>query len=149
MAFDAFAGRVRVFEIELRGPDGGHIATLERVWGKSAETQADPTSLLAIIARKPRIWGEIPIRNYFPGSVRSLLDRMDGRVRANLLDDIRAVAAECGFAATGKAVETVIDVGRTIDRAAIATCAKRILEGRTAEGGQGLKRYDKYMEETE
>lgn len=61
----------------------------------------------------------------------------------------RAVAAGCGFAATVKAVETVIDAGRTIDRAAIATCAKRILEGRTAEGGQGLKRYDKYMEETE
>lgn len=149
MAFDAFAGRVRVFEIELRDPDGGHIVTLERVWGKSAETQVDPASLLAIIARKPRIWGESPIRNDFPGSVRSLLDRMDGRVRANLLDDIRAVAAGCGFAATVKAVETVIDAGRTIDRAAIATCAKRILEGRTAEGGQGLKRYDKYMEETE
>ena len=74
---------------------------------------------------------------------------MDGHARANLLDDIRAVAAGCGFAATVKAVETVIDAGRTIDRAAIATCAKRILEGRTAEGGQGLKRYDKYMEETE
>lgn len=109
----------------------------------------DPSSLLAIIARKPRIWGESPIRNDFPDTVRSLLDRMDGRVRANLLDDIRAVAAECGFAATVKAVETVIDAGRTIDRAAIATCAKRILEGRTAEGGQDLKRYDKYMEETE
>lgn len=111
--------------------------------------QADPASLLAIIARKLRIWGESPIRNDFPGSVRSLLDRMDGHARANLLDDIRAVAAGCGFAATVKAVETVIDAGRTIDRAAIATCAKRILEGRTAEGGQGLKRYDKYMEETE
>ena len=114
--------------------------------GKTAETQADPTSLLAIIARKPRIWGEIPIRNYFPGSVRSLLDRMDGRARANLLDDIRAVAAECGFAATGKAVETVIDVGRTIDRAAIATCARRVLEGKGSSGGQNLKHYDKYME---
>ena len=140
---------VRVFEIELRDPDGGRIVTLERVWGKSARTQMDPTSLLAIIARKPRIWGESPIRNDFPGTVRSLLDRMDGRARANLLDDIRAVAAECGFAATVKAVETVIDAGRTIDRAAIATCARRILEGRTAEGGQDLKRYDKYMGETE
>lgn len=109
----------------------------------------DPSSLLAIIARKPRIWGESPIRNDFPDAVRSLLDRMGGRVRADLLDDIRVVAAECGFAATVKAVETVIDAGRTIDRAAIATCAKRILEGRTAEGGQDLKRYDKYMEETE
>lgn len=108
--------------------------------------QADPASLLAIIARKPRIWGESPIRNDFPGSVRSLLDRMGGRVRADLLDDIRVVAAECGFAATVKAVETVIDAGRTIDRAAIATCAKRVLEGKGSSGGQNLKHYDKYME---
>lgn len=136
---------VRVFEIELRDPDGGHIVTLERVWGKSARTQMDPASLLAIIARKPRIWGESPIRNDFPDTVRSLLDRMGGRVRAGLLDDIRVVAAECGFAATVKAVETVIDAGRTIDRAAIATCAKRVLEGKGSSGGQDLKHYDKYM----
>lgn len=116
------------------------------MWGKSAETQADPTSLLAIIARKPRIWGESPIRNDCPDTVRSLLDRMDGRVRANLLDDIRAVAAECGFAATVKAVETVIDAGRTIDRAAIATCARRVLEGKGSSGGQDPKHHDEYME---
>ena len=140
---------VRVFEIELRDPDGGHIVTLERVWGKSARTQMDPASLLAIIARKPRIWGESPIRNDFPGSVRSLLDRMDARTRSDLLDDIRAVAADCGFAATVKAVETVINAGRTVDRAAIGTCAKRILEGAGTEGGQDLKRYDKYMKEAE
>lgn len=114
--------------------------------GESAETQADPASLLAIIARKPRIWGESPIRNDFPDAVRSLLDRMDGRVRADLLDDIRAVAAGCGFAATVKAVETVIDAGRTIDRAAIATCARRVLEGKGSSGGQNLKHYDKCME---
>ncbi len=140
---------VRVFEIELRNPDGGHIVTLERVWGKSARTQVDPASLLAIIARKLRIWGESPIRNDFPETVRALLDRMDARTRSDLLDDIRAVAADCGFAATVKAVETVIDAGRTVDRAAIGTCAKRILEGAGTEGGQDLKRYDKYMKEAE
>lgn len=109
----------------------------------------DPASLLAIIARKPRIWGESPIRNDFPETVRVLLDRMDARTRSDLLDDIRAVAADCGFAATVKAVETVINAGRTVDRAAIGTCAKRILEGAGTEGGQDLKRYDKYMKEAE
>lgn len=140
---------VRVFEIELRDPDGGHIVMLERVWGKSARTQVDPASLLAIIARKPRIWGESPIGNDFPETVRALLDRMDARTRSDLLDDIRAVAADCGFAATVKAVGTVIDAGRTVDRAAIGTCAKRILEGAGTEGGQDSKRYDKYMKEAE
>ena len=140
---------VRVFEIELRGPDGETITTPERIWGHSAKTQVDPASLLAIIARKPRIWGESPIRNDFPETVRALLDRMDARTRSDLLDDIRAVAADCGFAATVKAVETVINAGRTVDRAAIGTCAKRILEGARTEGGQDLKRYDKYMKEAE
>lgn len=70
---------VRVFEIEPRGPDGETITTPERIWGHSAKTQADPASLLAIIARKPRIWGESPIRNDFPETVRALLDRMDAR----------------------------------------------------------------------
>lgn len=140
---------VRVFEIELRGPDGETITTPERIWGHSAKTQVDPASLLAIIARKPRIWGESPIRNDFPETVRVLLDRMDARTRSDLLDDIRAVAADCGFAATVKAVETVINAGRTVDRAAIGTCAKRILEGAGTEGGQDLKRYDKYMKEAE
>lgn len=93
--------------------------------------------------------GRKPIRNDFPETVRALLDRMDARTRSNLLDDIRAVAADCGFAATAKAVETVINAGRTVDRAAIGTCAKRILEGAGTEGGQDLKRYDKYMKEAE
>lgn len=81
--------------------------------------------------------------------MRALPDRMDARTRSDLLDDIRAVAADCGFAATVKAAETVINAGRTVDRAAIGTCAKRILEGAGTEGGQDLKRYDKYMKEAE
>ena len=68
---------------------------------------------------------------------------------ASLLDDIRVVAVECGFAATVKAVETVINAGRTVDRAAIGTCAKRILEDAGTGGGQDLKCYDKYMKEAE
>lgn len=94
-------------------------------------------------------FGENPIRNDFPETVRALPDRMDARTRSDPLDDIRAVAADCGLAATAKAVETVTNAGRTVDRAAIGTCAKRILEGAGTEGGQDLKRYDKYMKEAE
>lgn len=80
-------------------------------------------------------------------SKRSAKDSMAEFI--GMLDDIRAVAADCGFAATVKAVETVINAGRTVDRAAIGTCAKRILEGAGTEGGQDLKRYDRYMKEAE
>ncbi|WP_159426769.1 hypothetical protein [Bifidobacterium longum] len=43
-------------------------------------------------------------------------------------------------------METVIDAGRAIDRAAIATCARRVLEGKGSSGGQGPKHHDEYME---
>ena len=47
------------------------------------------------------------------------------------------------------APQTLKQYRRTVDRAAIGTCAKRILEGAGTEGGQDLKRYDKYMKEAE
>ncbi|KAB7394868.1 hypothetical protein GBB40_07175, partial [Bifidobacterium longum] len=36
---------------------------VEQTLKQNTKTQVDPASLLAIIARKPRIWGESPIRN--------------------------------------------------------------------------------------
>ena len=101
----------------MRGPDGEHIVTLERVWGHEPRTVMEPTTLLAVIARKPRMWGESPIRVDFPANVRDLLDRMDARARADLLDDIRYASATNGFAAAAKAVSAIIDAGRRIDRA--------------------------------
>lgn len=65
---------VRALDIEMRGPDGEYIVTLERVWGHEPRTVMEPTTLLAIIARKPRMWGESPIRGDFPENVRDLPD---------------------------------------------------------------------------
>ncbi|NMM95264.1 DDE-type integrase/transposase/recombinase, partial [Bifidobacterium oedipodis] len=137
---------VRAFSIEMRDPDGGHIVTLERAWGHEPRTRLDPSTLLAVIARKPRAWGESPIRGDFPQPVRELLDRMDGKARRDLIDDIRAVSSSCGFAAAVKAAAMVIDAGRSLDRAAIETTARRILQGGSGDSAADLKRYDKYME---
>lgn len=71
---------VRALRVELRSMDGEPIVTLERRWGRSPDTAMDPLSLLAIIARKPRSWGESPIRSDFPEETRALLDRMEPRV---------------------------------------------------------------------
>ena len=144
MRLQAGAG---VFQIELRDPDGGHTATLERVWGRSPDTQADPAALLAVIARKPRSWGESPIRGDFPGPVRDLLDRMDAPERSSLISDIRHAGETYGFPAAAGAVAAIIKAGRTVDRATIETTAARILQGDDTPGGQDLTRYDKYMEE--
>ena len=79
---------VRALRVELRSMDGEPIVTLERRWGRSPDTAMDPLSLLAIIARKPRSWGESPIRSDFPEETRVLLDRMEPRERGLLVDDI-------------------------------------------------------------
>ena len=139
---------VRALDIEMRGPDGEYIVTLERVWGHEPRTVMEPTTLLAIIARKPRMWGESPIRGDFPENVRDLLDRMDGRARADLVDDIRHVSSTSGFAAAAKAVSAIIDAGRRLDRASIDQTARRITQGgEDTAPGPDLSRYNTYMEE--
>lgn len=139
---------VRALGIELRGPDGEHIVTLERVWGHEPRTVMEPTTLLAIIARKPRMWGGSPIRGDFPENVRGLLDRMDVRARADLVDDIRHVSRTSGFAAAAKAVSAIIDAGRRLDRASIDQTARRIRQGgEDTAPGPDLSRYNTYMEE--
>lgn len=139
---------VRALDIEMRGPDGEYIVTLERVWGHEPRTVMEPTTLLAIIARKPRMWGESPIRGDFPENVRDLLDRMDGRARADLVDDIRHVSSTSGFAAAAKAVSAIIDAGRRLDRASIDQTARRIRQGgEDTAPGPDLSRYNTYMEE--
>lgn len=57
---------VRALDIEMRGPDGEYIVTLERVWGHEPRTVMEPTTLLAIIARKPRMRAREPDPGRFP-----------------------------------------------------------------------------------
>ena len=73
-----------VFQIELRDPDGGHTATLERVWGRSPETQPDPAALLAVIAQAP-VMGREPDPRGFPRT-RTRPARPHGRVGTLLAD---------------------------------------------------------------
>lgn len=131
----------------MRDPDGGRTAALERVWERSPDTQADPAALLAAGARKPRSWGESPIRGDFPEPVRDLLDRMDAPERSSLISDIRHAGETYGFPAAAGAVAATVKAGRTVDRSTIETTTARILQGDDAPGGQDPARYDKYMEE--
>lgn len=80
--------------------------------------------------------------------MRDLLDRMDGRARADLVDDIRHVSSTSGFAAAAKAVSAIIDAGRRLDRASIDQTARRIRQGgEDTAPGPDLSRYNTYMEE--
>lgn len=74
--------------------------------------------------------------------------RMDGRARADLVDDIRHVSSTSGFAAAAKAVSAIIDAGRRLDRASIDQTARRITQGgEDTAPGPDLSRYNTYMEE--
>ena len=139
---------VRALSIELRSPDGQTISVFERVWGHEPDTQVDPSSLLAIIVRKPRVWGESPIRADFPENVRGLLDTMDSPGRRGLIDDIRRASDVSGFAAATRAASMIIDAGRRLDASSIDQMARRVRQDEAIPGGQDLTRYDTYMEES-
>ena len=123
------------------------IVTLERRWGRSPDTAMDPLSLLAIIARKPRSWGESPIRSDFPEETRGLLDRMEPRERGLLVDDIRHAAVVSGFRAAVMAVVEIVAAGRRPDRAAIDQTARRIAQGDGPESMARLDTYSRFMRE--
>lgn len=138
---------VRALRVELRSMDGEPIVTLERRWGRSPDTAMDPLSLLAIIARKPRSWGESPIRSEFPEETRALLDRMEPCERGLLVDDIRHAAVASGFHAAAMAVAEIIAAGRRPDRAAIDQTARRLAQGDGPESRARLDAYSRFMRE--
>ena len=137
---------VRALSVEIRTMDNTPVVTLERQWGHHPTTQASPMSLLAVIARKPRIWTESPIRSEMPAPVRDLLDRMDAAARADLLRDIAKVSSRCGFTATMRAAATIISAGRVLDAAMLEQTARRTLQttDNTATS-MDLTRYDRFM----
>ena len=138
---------VRALRVELRSMDGEPIVTLERRWGRSPDTAMDPLSLLAIIARKPRSWGEGPIRSDFPEETRVPLDRMEPRERGLLVDGIRHAAVASGFRAAVMAVVEIVAAGRRPDRAAIDQTARRIAQGDGPESRARLDTYGRFMRE--
>ena len=67
---------LRAFDVEIRTRDGRKVNTLPRVYGRCGErTVRNPACLLPALARKPRAWGESPIRGDFPGKLRLRIGR--------------------------------------------------------------------------
>ena len=70
----------RAFDVEIRTRDGRKVNTLPRVYGRCGRTVRNPACLLPALARKPRAWGESPIRGDFPGKLRLRIDAMDSGI---------------------------------------------------------------------
>ena len=72
---------LRAFDVEIRTRDGRRVGKLPRAYGGDTGTVRDPAVLLPALARKPRAWGESPIRADFPDRLRLSIDAMESRER--------------------------------------------------------------------
>ena len=108
---------------------------------------ADPVSILPIVARKPRSWGESPLRGDFPALVRERLDLMDDRDRGRLLNDLATSSQVNGFAATVQACRMIMESGRELSLTGIDQTARRVSQGEDEPHGPDLTRYDRFMKE--
>jgi transposase len=136
---------LRAFDVEIRSTDGTRIVQLERAYGRNAVTVADPVSILPIVARKPRSWGESQLRGDFPEPVRRALDVMDERERGRLLKDLTTSSHAHGFAATVQACRTILESGRELTFTSIDQTARRIGQGDDEPHGPDLSRYNRFM----
>ena len=139
---------LRAQDVEIRSTEGTSIVRLPRVYGASERTVADPVSILPVLVRKPRSWGESTLRSDFPDSVRTCLDTLPERERSRLLAAITRSARANGFAATIQACGLIIDQGRDLEFTGIDQTAKRIGQGGQEPHGPDLTRYDRFMKET-
>jgi hypothetical protein len=110
-------------------------------------TAADSVSILPVVARKPRSWGESPLCGDFPGPVREALDAMNDLNRGRLLKNLAASSESHGFAATVQACRVIIESGRELSSTSINQTARRIGQGDGGPHGPDLTRYDRFMKE--
>lgn len=138
---------LRAFDVEIRTRDGRKVASLPRAYGEQAGTVRSPSSLLPALARKPRAWGESPVRGDFPEGLRTLIDAQDSARRKATFRLLERVGAACGFDAACKAAEHIIGQGRPIDEAALSIMARRIASGEAPADvpAPDLSVYDDFM----
>ena len=138
---------LRAFDVEIRTRDGRKVASLPRAYGEQAGTVRSPSSLLPALARKPRAWGESPVRGDFPEGLRTLIDAQDSARRKATFRLLERVGAACGFDAACKAAEHIIGQGRPIDEAALSIMARRIASGEEPADvpAPDLSVYDDFM----
>ena len=81
----------------IRTRDGRRVGKLPRAYGGDTGTVRDPAVLLPALARKPRAWGESPIRADFPDRLRLSIDAMESRERQRTLRLIHRASESAGF----------------------------------------------------
>ena len=91
---------------------------MPRAYGGDTGTVRDPAVLLPALARKPRAWGESPIRADFPDRLRLSIDAMESRERQRTLRLIHRASESAGFDAAARAAEHLVGRGTASTRSA-------------------------------
>ena len=110
---------LRAFDVEIRTRDGRRVGKLPRAYGGDTGTVRDPAVLLPALARKPRAWGESPIRADFPDRLRLSIDAMESRERQRTLRLIHRASESAGFDAAARAADAhdEVDPDTSFERA--------------------------------
>lgn len=140
---------VRALDIEMRGPGRRiHRDAGTRMGPRATHRHGTDDAAGDHRAQAPHAGAGARSGAISPKTCATCPVRMDGRARADLVDDIRHVSSTSGFAAAAKAVSAIIDAGRRLDRASIDQTARRIRQGgEDTAPGPDLSRYNTYMEE--
>ena len=137
---------LRAFDVEIRTRDGRKVASLPRAYGEQAGTVRSPSSLLPALARKPRAWGESPVRGDFPAPENP--DRRAGlRPAQGHVPLVGARGCRLRFRRGLQSREHIIGQGRPIDEAALSIMARRIASGEAPADvpAPDLSVYDDFM----
>jgi DNA-binding transcriptional ArsR family regulator len=96
--------RTTAAHVEVRKTDNSHIVTHPRLYGGENEHMEhfDYVPCLKFIARKPRSFSNIPIREMMPTDLVSYLDSLPNGERGRILSELAVSAVEKGF---GEAVD--------------------------------------------
>ena len=125
---------VRARTVEVLDGRGGRVATLPRGFGEGKLVR-NPVSLIPALVARPRAFGESTIRADMPDALVGAIDRLDKAGRRQALRALGRAAEASGFEAACEAEERILAGGRVPDEASCDMLARRIAQGRPAEGG--------------
>lgn len=137
---------IRATRITVRDDAGRTVADLERVHGGSPRTIQDPGKVFPLLASKPRVRRDRPIRLGVPDDVKTHLDRADGKTSKARLKAFGRACEAASLEPAMRAVFRAIGLGRDIDAREMSSLARRVADGDIGYGDDppGLNEHDTF-----
>ena len=123
LAGESVTVAIRALFVEIYDDDGMKIARHLRAYGDAPTDTCDPASQLALLARKPGAWSESRVRSSLREDLRGHMDSLPKEDLRRELRLMRDVAADCGWTATVRAMESAYSATGRIDEASVKMAA--------------------------